>query len=216
MKEVKFTNEDIDDDISDERLAELRVEREILHEKYADLCPNSDVIVFAMSALAIAIFPERNLPNQNVKKSNQSYLKTVNAELRTLRNSISKLSPATKELIIRREIEQVEERLNSSVGDPDYLVTRNQIGSIRHGGQNCIDKLSDLIEDHDQKKRNVNRESIARQTASLWLRHGGLITTSISKDEGFIAFLERIIEDSGCNYDAVSMIKNYNLQDQSG
>lgn len=216
MKGIKFTNEDIDDEISDARLAELKADREYMYEQYADLCPDSDVKAFAASAMAIVVFPDSNIPNQDVKKSNQSFLKTVNAELNTLRNSISNLSPATRDLIIRREVDLIEEKLKSLVGDPDYLRTRNQIGGIQYGGNNCIDRLPALIEDHDQKKRDWIRESIARQTASLWLRHGGSITPSTRKKNSFIALLERIIEDKGYDYDAVTMIKNYNLQDQTG
>jgi hypothetical protein len=256
-------NDDFDDEISDCRLKEIEAERKEIHERYAYFCPDSDVEAFVASAMAIVVFDSPNAPNQEInlnkkgKNTNQGFAKSINAELSTLRTAVSKLSPATRGFIIDREVSQFREAMVAT--DKNQKMS-SEMSRLKYGGSSCLERLERIIQDDYRGKRvDTLREYIARQTASLWLRHGGSITRSTSKNENFIALLERIIEDrqqiieeynilmnrafknqkhqiafqnvvklysSGnmkkverlkkIKYDATRMIKDYNLQDQTG
>ena len=210
--------DDNDDDwIPDWLMEAQKAERKEMLERYAGYCPDEKTEDFSVCACAIVSFPDAHAPNQNLKNDvKQGFSKTINQELDTLRNAISGLSPATRDLLIQREASQLIEMLTASGNDPDTANMSPRIGEIRFGEKSCIDKLKTLVaERHKGRRKNMERKYIAQASASLWLSHGGQITTKESSF-GFVAFLERIAKDSGRNYDAFRMIKDYGLKDQIG
>ena len=210
-------NDDAGDEFPDWQMEEQKAERKEMLERYAGYCPDEKTEDFSVCACAIVAFPDFHAPNQNLKNDvKQGFSKTINQELDTLRNAISGLSPATRDLLIKREVSQFIEVLTASGNEPDTAKMSPQIGKILFGKKSCIDKINSLVaERHKGKRKKIGRKYIAHASASLWLRHGGKITTT-ENTYGFVAFLERIAEDSGCKHDAVRMIKDYGLKDQIG
>ena len=184
---------DIDDNddewIPDWLMEAQKAEGKEMLSKYEDLCPGGNPEEFSWSAMALVVFDDLNSPSQDIKKKDQGFQKTINEELASLRKSIERLSPATRDQIILREINDINDHQNTSTKNLENLY------SFRQSDNNCLAKLERYIkEDFHGRKVRPFQNYLFHAAAALWEKHGGTVT-STERTNGFVALLDTIIDD---------------------
>ncbi len=174
---------------------------------YRDLCPDGDAEAFHIIAKALAatvkdMEPPRSSDGQGLKKA-------IDRELKSIRAALSGLSDETVNLIKDREIaENIERLMGEGRGYKSAFLGRENAGIV-FGEESALDQLKALVaENFTGRKADNRRPAITISASSLWIKHGGKVTTT-ENQTGFVAFLELLIKDAELGFDPIGLIKKH-------
>ncbi len=190
---------DINDDIPDKRLEELKDERKEMFEKYVLLCPDKNCDIFSSEAMAIVAFDDQLADALTVSKT------TTNNELDRLRKAFLNLTPATKAIIKLRTAGISDDMLEKASYDNSAYSMVHEIITQK---DTVFSRFAQSITHNTSLKKNdVLRAYLYRMASHLWERHGGSVT-STENDTGFVAFLDMIIDDRNQNIASLNKLSN--------
>lgn len=166
---------------------------------YRDLCPDGgdpeDFNILASTIVAAV----KDMPAPETIC--QGYAKKVNRQLTPLKNALRKLPPDARRVIKDRELDKIIERRLESGDNLLKAMNNYETAPIIFGNNSILDQLELLVEeDYVGTKLDKRLPAITITASSIWKKHGGTVT-STENTTGFVAFLERLLDDAGLRLD---------------
>ena len=189
---------------------------------YTLFCPDERHSLFHDAAcLLIDAHRNMNEPTEHTR----GHASTVSAELKRLKNSINRLSPETRQELMFREVEYIENQYDDIIdriygdvfsdGDESSrkrnarLLKDLQKVALFENVDGALKRLSATTEEKYTKKKVERRfRSLTEQSAIRWEMHGGKVTDTEGA-KTYTAFLEALLYDLGWAASARVLTQNH-------